>query len=100
MADIINKYETIFVLDASLAEEQIEALVEKFKSLIGSEAQIENVDVWGKKRLAYPIDYKTEGFYVFVNFSAKPSFPKELDRIYKITEGVLRSIIITKEKYE
>lgn len=100
MTNIVNKYETIFVLDAALQDEEIEALVEKFKSLIQSEGTIENIDVWGKKRLAYPINYKTEGYYVLINFESNSSFPKELDRIYKITEGVLRSIIIVKEKYE
>jgi len=94
MTEIINKYETIFVLDATLEEDKIDALVEKFKSLIGSEGTIESVDVWGKRRLAYPINYKNEGYYVLVEFSAKPEFPKELERIYGITEGVIRSMVI------
>lgn len=100
MVEIINKYETMFILDATLPEEQIESLVEKFKSLIGSAGTIESFDVWGKKRLAYPINYKTEGFYVLVNFSAKPEFPHELERIYKITDGVIRTLIVNKEHYE
>jgi len=100
MAEIVNKYETIFVLDATLEDEQIETLVEKFKSLIAENGQIDSIDVWGKRRLAYPINYKTEGYYVLVNFTSVPSFPLELDRIYKITEGVLRNITIVNEKYE
>ena len=70
---------------------------EKFTNLISSNGTVESVDEWGKRRLAYPIDYKTEGYYVLVNFSSKPEFPKELERIYGITEGVLRTIVIKKE---
>ena len=88
------------MLDAGMEEEQLNAAVQKFQSLIEANAQIDNVDVWGKKRLAYPINYKTEGYYVLIEFTAEPSFPSELDRIYGITEGVLRSIIVLKEQYE
>ena len=98
MSEVINKYETIFVVDASLEEEAIAGIVEKFKTLISKEGEIESVDEWGKRRLAYPIDYKTEGYYVLVNFSAKPEFPAELERIYNITDGLLRSIIIKKDE--
>lgn len=98
MSEVINKYETIFVVDASLEEEAIAGIVEKFKTLISNAGEIESVDEWGKRRLAYPIDYKTEGYYVLVNFSAKADFPAELDRIYNITDGLLRSIIIKKDE--
>ena len=94
----INKYESIFVLDAALEEEKITALSEKFTKLIEANGTIESVDVWGKRRLAYPIDYKTEGFYTLVKFTANPEFPKELERIYGITEGVLRTIVIRIEE--
>lgn len=97
MAEIINKYETIFVLDAALEDEKIEALTEKFKALIAENGTVESVDVWGKRKLAYPIDFKTEGYYVLVNFASNPEFPKELDRIYGITDGVMRTITIRKE---
>lgn len=97
MAEITKTYETIFVLDTTIGEEAVNSLIEKFKSLIESNAQVENVDIWGKKRLAYPINYKTEGYYVLINFTAKPDFPSELERVYKITEGVLRSIVILKD---
>lgn len=96
--NVMNKYETIFVLDCALSEEEITALQEKFTSLIAKEGEIESVDVWGKRRLAYPIDYKTEGYYVLVNFKSSPDFPKELERVYGITEGVLRTIVIRKEE--
>ncbi len=98
MSEVINKYETIFVVDAALEEEAIAGIVDKFKTLISKEGEIESVDEWGKRRLAYPIDYKTEGYYVLVNFSAKPDFPAELERIYNITDGLLRSIIIKKDE--
>ncbi|MBQ3181443.1 MAG: 30S ribosomal protein S6 [Clostridia bacterium] len=98
MSEVINKYETIFVVDASLEEEAIAGIVEKFKTLISNAGEIESVDEWGKRRLAYPIDFKTEGYYVLVNFSAKPDFPAELERIYNITDGLLRSIIIKKDE--
>lgn len=94
----INKYESIFVLDAALEEEKITALSEKFTKLIEANGTIESVDVWGKRRLAYPINYKTEGFYTLVKFTANPEFPKELERIYGITEGVLRTIVIRVEE--
>ncbi len=98
MSEVINNYETIFVVDAALEEEAIAGVVEKFKTLIGEAGEIESVDEWGKRRLAYPIDYKTEGYYVLVNFSAKPDFPLELERVYNITDGILRSIIIKKDE--
>ena len=97
MAEIINKYETIFVLDATLEEEKITALSEKFQKLIADNGTVESVDVWGKRKLAYPIDFKTEGYYVLVNFAADPEFPKELERIYGITDGVMRFITVRKE---
>lgn len=97
MAEIINKYETIFVLDAALDEEKTNALTEKFKALIAENGTVESVDVWGKRKLAYPIDFKNEGFYVLVNFTSAPEFPKELERIYGITDGVIRTLTVRKE---
>ena len=97
MAEIINKYETIFVLDAALEEEAINSLSEKFQKLIADNGTVESVDVWGKRKLAYPIDFKTEGYYVLVNFASNPEFPKELERIYGITDGVMRFITVRKE---
>ena len=98
MENVKNKYESIFVIDAALAEDQINAIVEKFKALIDANATTESVDVWGKRRLAYPINYKTEGYYVLVNFSAKAEFPAELERVFGITDGILRNIVIKKEE--
>ena len=94
MVEVINKYETIFIIDGTLSEEDTEALVEKFKSLIESAGTIEEIDVWGKRRLAYPINDLTEGYYVLIQFSSKPEFPLELERIYRITDGLISSIVI------
>ncbi len=96
MEKIMNNYETIFVIDASLSEEEINAISEKFTSLIAANGTTESVDVWGKRRLAYPIDYKTEGYYVLVNFASEAQFITELERVYNITDGVLRTIVIRK----
>ena len=98
MSEVINKYETIFVVDATLEEDAIAGIVDKFKTLISNAGEIEGeVEEWGKRRLAYPIDYKTEGYYVLITLSAKPDFPAELERVYNITDGLLRSIIIKKD---
>ncbi len=96
MTNVINKYETIFVIDASLPEEQINAISDKFKAMIEANGTVESVDVWGKRRLAYPINYKTEGYYVLVNFASEAEFVAELERVYNITDGLLRTIVIRK----
>ena len=91
-----NNYETMLVLSAASGEEALNAMVEKFKSLIEANGEIESVDVWGSRKLAYPINYETEGYYVLVNYSSEPEFPAELDRVVNITEGVLRSLTVKK----
>ncbi len=94
---ILNSYETIFIIDATVEEETRAALQEKFTSLIAANGTVEAVDEWGKRRLAYEINDRTEGYYVLVDFKAGAEFPKELDRQYRITDGILRTIIIRKE---
>lgn len=98
MVEAIYKYETIFVVDVDRSEEEINAVVDKFKDLIAANGTVEGVDVWGKRKLAYPINFKTEGYYVLINFSAKPEFPKELDRNYRITDSIMRSIIVRRDE--
>ncbi len=98
MVEIINKYETLFVVDSTKTEEETVALIDKFKSLIEANGTIESVDEWGRRRLAYPINDLNEGYYVLVNFSAKPEFPAELERVFGITDGILRSMVIKKEE--
>ena len=91
------KYETMLVTSSNLDEEASAALIGKFKSLIEANGTIDSVDDWGKRRLAYPIEDETEGVYTVIKFTSDPSFPAELDRVYKITEGVLRTIIVAEE---
>ena len=73
------------------------ALIEKFKTLIAANGTVDSVDEWGKRRFAYEINKETEGYYTLINFTCAPSFTAELDRVYKITDGVLRSLIVKKE---
>ena len=88
------KYETMLVTSAALDEEAPAALVGKFKSLLEANGTIDSVDEWGKKRLAYPINDEVEGVYTVIKFTSEPAFPAELDRVYKITDGVLRTMIV------
>ncbi|MBE6993407.1 MAG: 30S ribosomal protein S6 [Ruminococcaceae bacterium] len=97
MPKVNANYETLFIVNATIGEEAIASVVEKFKTLISQHGEITNVNEWGKRRLAYAIDDMTEGYYVLVEFTSKPEFPAELDRIYNITEEIMRSIIIAKE---
>ena len=92
------KYETMLVTTATLDEEATAALVGKFKSLIEENGTIDSVEDWGKRRLAYPINKENEGVYTLINFTSEADFPAELDRVYKITDGVLRSMIVAKEE--
>ncbi len=89
-----NKYETMLVFSVANGDESVTALVDKFKALIEANGTIESIDEWGKRKLAYPINYETEGYYMLVNFTCEPDFPAELDRVVKITEGVLRSLTV------
>ena len=97
MAKISENYEVVYIIDPAQGEEAIPATVEKFKALTEQHGcTAVEVEEWGKRRLAYAIDYKTEGYYVLMSFTSDPAFPKELDRILGITEGVLRSMIVRK----
>ncbi|HBC26151.1 MAG TPA: 30S ribosomal protein S6 [Ruminococcaceae bacterium] len=97
MPDIKNSYETVFILSTSLGDDGITATIDKFKSLIEAHGTIDSVDDWGKRRLAYPINKQNEGHYTLISFTSSPEFTAELDRIYKITDGVIRSLIVRKE---
>lgn len=94
MEKVASKYESIVVFSAKQGEEDTKALVEKFSELIGQNATLDAVDEWGKRRLAYPINYETEGYYVMFTFTSSAEFPAELDRVYHITDGVMRSLIV------
>ena len=97
MEKIINSYETLFVIDPDLTEEATKALVEKFTKLIADNGEIAEVNEWGKRKLDYPINDKNEGYYVLVNFKSEGTLPSELERIFGITEGIMRSIVIRHE---
>ena len=90
MAKITGKYEVLYIIDPAQGEEGIAALVEKFKAMVEAEGTLSEVNEWGKRRLAYPINDLTEGYYVLMNIETKPEFPAELERVMKITEGILR----------
>ena len=94
MAKLSAKYEAVLVFSLKKDEEQIKALVAKFSDLIKANGTLTNVDEWGKKKLAYEINYEGEGYYVLYTFESKPDFPAELERVINITDGVLRSAVI------
>ena len=92
MDNKLVSYETMYIVDSTGSEETTAALVNKFKTLIEQNGTIESFNEWGKRKLAYPINDMTEGYYVLVNYTADPSFVAELERIFNITEGVMRSM--------
>ncbi|MEG2896680.1 MAG: 30S ribosomal protein S6 [Eubacterium sp.] len=95
----MRAYETVFVLQPELEKETIDTLVAKVKSTIEAAGEIESVDEWGKRKLAYVIEKKyTEGYYVLIQFKAENSVLDALDHMYKITEGFIRNIVIKREK--
>jgi len=96
MAKTEASYETVMLFSLKKSAEEIEALTEKFRSLIAENGTVDSVEDWGKRRLAYPINYENDGYYVFMTFTCKPDFPAELDRVYKITDGIIRSLIVAK----
>lgn len=92
-----HKYETMAVYSVANGDEAAQPLVEKFKAMIEANGALESIDEWGKRKLAYPINDEPDGYYVVYNYSAPVEFPAELDRVFKITDGVLRSMTINKE---
>ncbi len=94
MAKLNEKYEAMIVFSVKNDEEQIKALADKFSELIKANGTLTNVDEWGKRKLAYEINYESEGYYVLYNFEAKPEFPAEFERIVNITDGILRSAVM------
>ena len=111
----MNKYEVLYIVTPELEDEAIKAVVEKFSGIIAAMSlqgsvpsaelrlviaiggEVEQVDEWGRKKLAYPIDYKTEGYYVLVDFAADPQLPRELERNFKNDESILRYMVTRKE---
>ena len=97
MAKVSANYEVVYIIDPAQGEEAVAATVEKFKTLAEQNATAGEVEEWGKRRLAYAINYKTEGYYVLMSFTSEPNFPRELDRVLGITDGILRSMIVCKD---
>lgn len=94
----MTKYEVMFIINPTLEDDKKEATVEAVKGIIEAEGTVSKVDVWGMRKLAYPIEKKNEGYYVVVEFEAAPTLPKELDRRLKISDNVMRHIIINKDE--
>ncbi len=95
MAKVTGKYETLFIVNPNLGDDETAAVVNKFKSLVEANGTVDKVEDWGKRRMAYAINDLTEGYYTLIQFTSAPAFPAELDRVFKITDGVMRSIIVT-----
>ena len=93
MAKVSEKYELMYIIDPSIGEENVASIVEKFKTLIETNGTIDEMEEMGKRKLAYEINYISEGYYVLVKFTSGPDFPAELDRVLGITDGILRSLI-------
>ena len=97
MEKLMNSYETLFVVNPQLSEEETKKVIDKFVSIIGADGEVAEVKEWGKRRLAYPINDLNEGYYVLVNFTAAASVPAELERRFRIDEHIMRSIVIRHE---
>lgn len=92
----MNHYETIMIINSNLEEAVIKSTIEKISSLIGSHGTVESTEEWGKRKLAYPIQKQAEGYYVLVNFESNPEFIDELERVYNITDEVIKHIVVKK----
>lgn len=93
----MNSYEVMFIVDPDMGEENVTATVEKFKNMIEQKATLDSFAEWGKRRLAYLINDKSEGYYVLATMTAEPEFPAELERVFRITDGIMRYLVLRKE---
>lgn len=96
MAKTSEKYEVMYIIDPSLSEDENAAIVTKFKELVEQNGTLDEMEEMGKRKLAYEINYITEGYYVLMKFTSAPDFPAELDRVLGISDGVIRSLITTR----
>ena len=94
----MNNYEVMFIIQAALEEDKKEAVIEMVKEIISAGGEVGKVNVWGNRKLAYPIQKKNEGYYVVIEFTANSGLPKELDRRLKISDSIIRHIIINKDE--
>ena len=93
----MTNYEVMFIIDPTLEDAKKEATVEKVQGIIAAEGEVQKVVTWGMRKLAYPIQKKNEGYYVVIEFAASTELPKELDRRLRISDDVMRHIIINKD---
>jgi small subunit ribosomal protein S6 len=94
----MNNYEVMFIIEAALEDDKKEAVVEMVKDVISAGGEVGKADIWGMRKLAYPIEKKNDGYYVVIEFKANPDLPKELDRRLKISDSIIRHIIINKDE--
>jgi small subunit ribosomal protein S6 len=94
---VMRKYEAVYIISPTLDEEAVKAIVEKFSGLVSQYGELEKVEEWGRKKLAYEVQDQKEGYYVLMNFSANSEFPEELERNFKITEGVIKYLVVKKD---
>ena len=95
-ANVVAEYETVFIIAPDIGDDNTKAAVDRFTDLIEANGTIIEKDEWGRKKLAYPIDFKEEGYYVLIRFSSVPAFPAELERVFNITDSVLRAFTLKK----
>ena len=94
----MTNYEVLFIIDPTLEDEKKEATIEAVKEIIAADGEVGEVDVWGMRKLAYPIQKKSEGYYVVIEFQGNPSLPKELDRRLRISDNVMRHLIDNRDQ--
>lgn len=93
----MTNYEVMFIIDPILDDETKEKTVAIAQEIIAADGEVDKVDVWGMRKLAYPIQKKNEGYYVVIDFKANPTLPKELDRRMRISDNIIRHLIINKD---
>ena len=93
----MNNYETIIIINSNLEEATIKSTIGKITDLMAKHGKVESTEEWGKKKLAYPIQKQNEGYYVLINFSSNPDFIDELERVYNITDEIIKHIIVKKD---
>lgn len=96
----MNKYETVFIIDQKVEEAGIKELIQKFSDLINSDGKVTEVNEMGKRKLAYEIKKNKEAYYVAIEFEAEPSLISELERVYRITDEVIKFIVVRKDEKE
>ena len=94
----MNKYETVFIINPNVEDAGVKELTQKFSDIINNDGKVESVEELGKKKLAYEIKKNSEGIYVLINFEAAPSLIKELERVYRITDEVMKFIVVRKDE--